>query len=77
VAIKGLARAIGASSAGGRDEELLLQRFKTAAATANFALDVAVRHTPANAHDHDRAPLALNFDVAGTAALLDRECESV
>jgi hypothetical protein len=71
VAIKGLASAVRASPAGGRNKELVLQCVETSAAIADFTLDVAVRHTPADAHDHERAPFAMNFNfnVSDTAAL--------
>jgi hypothetical protein len=77
VRIKGRPGAIRASPARGRDEKLLLQRIETAAAIADFALDVAIGHTPAKTHDHERAPFASDFNLNDTTALRASEFGAV
>ena len=55
LAVEGLARAVGAGAASGGDAEFVLQLAKLTAAGFDFARDVAVGDSVADADDHGRA----------------------
>ena len=58
VAVESAARVLGARATARRHVEFVLQLFEAATTVAHLALDVTVRHTPADAHDHGRLPFA-------------------
>ena len=64
---------------GDRDLALALQRIETLATLADFALDVAVRDTPADAHDHCRAPARMKptrLPIAPASRVQWRQCNA-